>query len=269
VIIKEGKKVSKPENPQRDNYRFVDWYKDILGREEFDFEGTVQNDVILYAKWTNAKTIYYDSPDADFNYENVFRAIFRNEIDNGSLFSKLERIYESEEGHILHFIWNYNTDISQRVYQLKHTTNEGINARNEDDWPVAIHIDGVIVRGEYWTYLLTKTGGNTSSKDNDYVSFIDLSRPLVNIPFWFDGKGVYCDPDNYYNRPPSTETMWGVKQQDELHNMYSRLDDVYMRIYIKTFGVDRIECPEWETSNLWPHRYSNKTFYFKESKITN
>ncbi len=48
LTIKEGDKLSKPENPTRDGYEFVAW---LSNEEEYDFETPIQEDITLKASW--------------------------------------------------------------------------------------------------------------------------------------------------------------------------------------------------------------------------
>ena len=44
-------KITTPNNPSRDNYSFVGWYKDTSLTIPFDFNSTVTSNITLYAKW--------------------------------------------------------------------------------------------------------------------------------------------------------------------------------------------------------------------------
>ena len=48
LSIKEGEKVSKPENPTRDGYDFIAW---LNQEQEYDFETPIQEDTTLKASW--------------------------------------------------------------------------------------------------------------------------------------------------------------------------------------------------------------------------
>lgn len=50
--VASGNKVTKPEDPTKDNYKFGGWYSDSALTEVFDFENTtINNDTTIYAKW--------------------------------------------------------------------------------------------------------------------------------------------------------------------------------------------------------------------------
>ncbi len=49
--VQFGEKVTKPEDPQREGYKFVGWYTDIHLSQQWDFESTAEGNMTLYAKW--------------------------------------------------------------------------------------------------------------------------------------------------------------------------------------------------------------------------
>lgn len=51
-LIKLGKTITKPEDPTRAGYVFAGWYSDSALKQAFDFSVAPQDDVVLYAKWT-------------------------------------------------------------------------------------------------------------------------------------------------------------------------------------------------------------------------
>ena len=52
--VKEGGAVSKPADPTRDGYVFDGWYRDEACTQVYDFSATVEGDLTLYAKWSEA-----------------------------------------------------------------------------------------------------------------------------------------------------------------------------------------------------------------------
>lgn len=55
-IIEENSVVKEPENPKRDNYKFLGWY---LNDTKYDFDTKVTGDITLKAKWEYVPTISY------------------------------------------------------------------------------------------------------------------------------------------------------------------------------------------------------------------
>ena len=56
-----GGTASVPETPTRDGYVFSKWTTDVAGEHEYDFATTVSAPITLYAQWTEAKTVTFDS----------------------------------------------------------------------------------------------------------------------------------------------------------------------------------------------------------------
>ena len=52
VEVLKGSKVAKPEDPVREGYTFAGWYADEALTEAYDFGSAVNEDTVLYAKWT-------------------------------------------------------------------------------------------------------------------------------------------------------------------------------------------------------------------------
>ena len=62
--VKKGEKATKPENPTKDNFTFVEWTLDGVA---YDFNQTVKSNIKLYAKWLEVEesvTIKFDTDGA-------------------------------------------------------------------------------------------------------------------------------------------------------------------------------------------------------------
>lgn len=55
VTVIEGNKVTKPNNPTKENYDFVNWYADEKFETLFDFDKAITKDTTVYAKWEKKK----------------------------------------------------------------------------------------------------------------------------------------------------------------------------------------------------------------------
>lgn len=51
-VVKKGATATKPEDPTKEGYTFAGWYIDSEFEHEYDFETLVNDDIVLYAKWT-------------------------------------------------------------------------------------------------------------------------------------------------------------------------------------------------------------------------
>lgn len=56
-----GGRATQPEPPKRDGYVFSQWTTDAAGEHQYDFATPVTAPITLYAQWTEAKTISFDT----------------------------------------------------------------------------------------------------------------------------------------------------------------------------------------------------------------
>lgn len=67
-----GGKVTKPADPQVENYQFVAWYKDAKCTEVWDFdEDTISGTTTLYAKWTESSVVHVHDFGEEWYHDNT------------------------------------------------------------------------------------------------------------------------------------------------------------------------------------------------------
>jgi uncharacterized repeat protein (TIGR02543 family) len=90
--IKRGGKITKPENPTKEEYTFLGWYADKYLSTAFNFETAVEKSMTLYAKWQKDEQTpdvpqwnnpFTDVKETDWFYENVKYAVI-NGLMNGT-----------------------------------------------------------------------------------------------------------------------------------------------------------------------------------------
>lgn len=52
IVCRSGKTIDEPQDPQKENYIFLGWYKDKYYSEEFDFSTPITENTTIYAKFT-------------------------------------------------------------------------------------------------------------------------------------------------------------------------------------------------------------------------
>ena len=53
LSVSKGEKVTKPKNPTREKYSFLDWYTTATtGGQKFNFKSAINSDITLYARWS-------------------------------------------------------------------------------------------------------------------------------------------------------------------------------------------------------------------------
>jgi len=65
--VVKGQKLSRPDDPTRAGYEFVNWFTDNAGLNRYYFSKAVQSDLILFAKWEKIPGIEYWDIDWELN----------------------------------------------------------------------------------------------------------------------------------------------------------------------------------------------------------
>jgi len=162
VEIKEGDKISEPETPKAEGYKFTGWYKNAECTTTWNFESdTVEGDITLYAGWEEAES-------EPIPEEKVYKVIFDLqghgadlkviEIKEGDKISELD--VPAAEGYKFTgwykdaectTAWNFETDTVERditLYAGWETINNDPNKPIIGDvLPEDIPADGKIPNG--------------------------------------------------------------------------------------------------------------------------
>ena len=84
VIVKDGEKVTKPEDPFKEGFVFVGWFTDEEYSAEYDFDSEVKSNLILYAKYEEI-----------IKYEIIFKGFTDEELSAFKL--EVGKIIDSEK----------------------------------------------------------------------------------------------------------------------------------------------------------------------------
>ncbi len=94
LVVKKGEKITRPTNPVKEGYTFVNWY---LDGEEYDFSKEVTKNIKLTAKWTKNETVTPDDnkePEKEEVVVKTYTVTFNT--DGGSKVSSV-KVNENEK----------------------------------------------------------------------------------------------------------------------------------------------------------------------------
>jgi len=216
--VKEGKKVTKPNDPTRDGYTFVAWYKDSSFTNEWNFDtGVVNADITLYAKWEQyVFTVTFNSnggsavlpqtvkkgekitkPNDPTRDEYIFIAWYSEVIPP----SRAELIYEWNFDNVFDYIY---TDITLHAKWYAIDKQFKINGLTLDNYPIV--------------------DGSTSTLPLNQL----IACKLLDIP------------KEWISRKPYSEKFWEHVKASQTHQSFINLIDnkVDLTLSARTMSPD-------------------------------
>lgn len=212
--VEDGKKVTRPTNPTKEGYTFVNWYKDEALTEVFDFNTAITQNITLYAKWAEEEyTIVYSldggrlpletprkykSSDLPFTLpepdrENfIFLGWYDNPAFNGD---PVTSIPEGSKGTKYYYAQWLEIYVYTLTYEVNGGTNHTENISNYTvlDLPITLHEptrDGYRFLG--WYHNPNYTVGP--------IDTIEVAKTMKLYARWEvmteedEIEDVYCDP---------------------------------------------------------------------------
>lgn len=139
VKVTSGKKMKKPDDPEREGYVFMGWAVDVIGEEMFDFSAKIKKNMTLYAVWEEEIEKYTVS--FDLNYEGAENTLEKQEIEPNGL--AMEPEAPEREGYVFlgwstdengEEMFNFNTFITESmVLYAKWVAKDNNNPVSVDD----------------------------------------------------------------------------------------------------------------------------------------
>ncbi|CAK7056722.1 InlB B-repeat-containing protein [Tissierella sp.] len=134
--IKEGNTAKEPSNPSRNGYSFIGWYMDSNLTREFNFNTSITEDVILYAKWEEETNPELKEFTVSFNSNGGSSVSSQNVIEGRTAIQPKDPIrngykfinWYTESG--LNNVFNFNTlvtkdiDLYAKWEKIEDTTKE-------------------------------------------------------------------------------------------------------------------------------------------------
>lgn len=124
-LVEIGGKVSKPTDPTKDGYTFVNWYSDAELNTEYDFDSIVPNDITLYAKWEISDYNIIEGDGQQYQIDKDNDITFKFNAPS-SLFENGEKIYIDDQ---LVDSSNYTSSSSDNSITLKKSYLNSLSAK--------------------------------------------------------------------------------------------------------------------------------------------
>ena len=133
--VLENTKLEIPEEPVKDNYKFVGWYKDRRFNEKYDFETLVTRSFTLYAKWEEDVEVYYEVTYNTNGGTTVVKSVVLKD-------TKLEKPEEPTKAGYIFIGWYKNEGLNQ-VYDFNDLVNSSfiLYAKWEEDIGPEVHYE--------------------------------------------------------------------------------------------------------------------------------
>ena len=189
----------RPADPKLNGYTFGGWYTDNgTFNNRFTFDGIIDGDTTLYAKWTQDATVPYtvvlwkqsveddkDALDADKTYDYVFST--KLSAAPGTSISSLNLSYYTQlhthttsSGNTYNYYMNSKPDESgswTSFYGFEYNSTRGITASNDE---TTVQINGTTVINIYW---------------NRRLATLDFKAKYNTTTTWSSGSTYVIGPD--------------------------------------------------------------------------
>ena len=191
-IVTEGKKAARPENPEKTDFIFDDWYTDPELETVYDFNQLINENITLYAKWLNIYTVTFET--------NGGNEVPNQTIGEGKLASRPQNPAQTGFGfagwysdEALTEEYDFNTAITNSITLYAKWGPKTADSPNDtDDFGI-----GAIINGEFniyneieWNSVINtiNSGGNgTVTVFKNYIININdsFSIPGNGSDTWF------------------------------------------------------------------------------------
>ncbi len=204
-VIESGKTATKPEDPKKTGYTFIDWYKDDT---PFDFTKTITSGITLTAKWKpNKYTIIFDKTNGSGQDMQELTLFYDEEK------SLPDNTYEAPIGMI--FAGWATDSVSSSVSYLDKQKVKNLTSENNSIITLyAVWIEKDAHSISYWN--INFTGETIDNSENPTIYLESQNVQLKNIERTGYSFGGWFTDSNYSDNSKITGWSAGEKTSDLL-----------------------------------------------------
>ena len=185
IIVSNGKAITEPKDPTKDNYVFAGWYTDKELTSEYDFNKPVIKDITLYAKWEAEATVTVMLDDNAWDK-------FEGEV---YLYQNGEEKYTLNGSKGV-----YSEDVDLEEYQI-HVKMKSTDTGDPIDTNVSIDLSNGnnSVKVQYWTVTFDYKDDETESLKEIVLNDSSVTGPEdpTRVGYEFEG---WCSDKELSNK---------------------------------------------------------------------
>lgn len=262
-IVEINKTATKPEDPKKTGYTFIDWYKDDT---PFDFTKTITSGITITAKWKpNKYTIIFDKTNGSGQDMQELTLFYDEEK------SLPDNTYEAPIGMI--FAGWATDNVSSSLSYLDKQKVKNLTSENNSIitlYAVWIEKDAHSIR--YWN--INFTGETIDNSENPTIYLESQNVQLKNVERTGYSFGGWFTDSNYSDNSKITGWSAGEKTSDLL--LFAKWTPInYTITYEGLEGAENPNPATYTIEDKWALRSLSRTGYsFKgwkkgNKKITN
>lgn len=248
-IVEINKTATKPEDPKKTGYTFIDWYKDDT---PFDFTKTITSGITLTAKWKpNKYTIIFDKTNGSGQDMQEITLFYDEEK------SLPDNTYEAPIGMI--FAGWATDNVSSSLSYLDKQTVKNLTSENNSIitlYAVWIEKDAHSIR--YWN--INFTGETIDNSENPTIYLESQNVQLKNIERTGYSFGGWFTDSNYSDNSKITGWSAGEKTSDLL--LFAKWTPInYTITYEGLEGAENPNATTYTIEDKWFIQPLKKTGY--------
>ena len=245
-VAKDGK-VTKPENPTAEGFKFEGWFEDDKFTKAYDFDTAVTKAMTLYAKWSKVKP----EPKPEPKEYTISKA-----YTNHGSFTVSESKAKAGETITVTATPNYGYAVKNVYYKKADGTRVNIKNYAYNDYYYYAYNDRYYdgYYGDYYRYY----SDYENNYYHDYSSY-DAYLKDRHYSFWNNGYRYWDDYDyKYYNR---YYDRYNDRYYDAYDSDYYRYYDDYVDNYYRRYSSYEDYLYDKHYSHYRDYRYYDKYDY--------